>query len=51
MFYLKLESLSRIAYILENLDLISKLVNDKSKKEGKDQESVQLSTTPDPGYQ
>ena len=25
--------------------------NFQSKKEGKDQESIQLSTTPDPGYQ
>ena len=28
-----------------------KMDNGQSKKEGKDQESIQSSTTPDPGYQ
>ena len=30
---------------------IVSIFTNKSKKEGKDQESIQSSTTPDPGYQ
>ena len=30
---------------------IIEAISDLSKKEGKDQESIQSSTTPDPGYQ
>ena len=32
-------------------DEIQKKKSQQSKKEGKDQESIQSSTTPDPGYQ
>ena len=32
-------------------EIIYEFIDNKSKKEGKDQASIQSSTTPDPGYQ